>query len=65
VANLYHESEEVVSAAEHHLIFLGTVNLFKKTIVIPVNAGIQICTSDQDISKTVLMNELDSGSSPE
>jgi hypothetical protein len=33
--------------------------------VIPAKAGIQICTSDQDVGKTDLINELDSGSSPE
>jgi hypothetical protein len=38
---------------------------FRQPTVIPANAGIQIPTSDQDVSKTVLMNELDSGSSPE
>jgi len=33
--------------------------------LITAQAGIQICTSDQDVGKTVLMNALDSGSSPE
>jgi hypothetical protein len=41
------------------------VNLFWKPIVILAQAGIQICTTDQNACKTFLMNELDSGSSPE
>jgi hypothetical protein len=30
-------------------------------IVIPAQAGIQICASDQDVEKPDLINELDSG----